>query len=187
MESKVGTISGESGDSPIDLIRLVSINLDRLRIHSEDADIFEEIKALLQATEDSIIEKLSGRISFIDSDGIVKSRIDDSFMRKYDLSRDINDADIDHYEDIVNELADKLEKMNAEKSDLQVISTALGERLQRMSKEKDDALQGANAAFEKERQKLTTKITELEAQLRRMVGYHDTESIHQYFQFYICY
>lgn len=120
-----------------------------------------------------MIEKLSemhGRLSFVDSDGAVKSRIDDSFLRKYDLSRDMNDTDIDHYEDIVNDLADKLEKMNSEKSDLQLIRTALGERLQRLSKEKDDALQAATSSFEKERYSLESKIFELEAQIRKLVN-----------------
>ncbi len=98
-----------------------------------------------------------------------KSRIDDSFLRKYDISRDLNDADIDQYEEIVNDLADKLEKMNAEKSDLQLISTALGERLQRLSKEKDDALQVATATFEKEKIAFQSKIADLESQVKKLV------------------
>lgn len=114
---------------------------------------------------------MHGKLSFVDGDGTGKSRIDDSFLRKYDLSRD--DADIDHYEEIVNDLADKLEKMNAEKSDLQVISTALGERLQRLAKEKDDAVQAATISFEKEKRSLEAKINELESQLKRLVSFLD--------------
>lgn len=122
--------------------------------------------------EDSIIDKLSetrGKLSFIDSDGVVKSRMDDSFLRKFDISRDMNDADIDHYEEIVNDLADKLEKLNAEKSDLQLISSALGERLQRLGKEKEEALQSSTASFEKERQFFQSRIADLESQLKKMV------------------
>lgn len=115
--------------------------------------------------------EMHGKLSFVDGDGTGKSRIDDSFLRKYDLSRD--DADIDHYEEIVNDLADKLEKMNAEKSDLQVISTALGERLQRLAKEKDDAVQAATISFEKEKRSLEAKINELESQLKRLVSLLD--------------
>ena len=118
-----------------------------------------------------MIEKMTemhGKLSFVDGDGNGKSRIDDSFLRKYDLSRD--DADIDHYEEIVNDLADKLEKMNAEKSDLQVISTALGERLQRLAKEKEDAVQAATISFEKEKRSLEAKIHDLESQLKRLVS-----------------
>lgn len=124
-----------------------------------------------QAAEESVIEKMTemhGKLSFVDGDGNGKSRIDDSFLRKYDLSRD--DADIDHYEEIVNDLADKLEKMNAEKSDLQVISTALGERLQRLAKEKEDAVQAATISFEKEKRSLEAKIHDLESQLKRLVS-----------------
>lgn len=114
-----------------------------------------------QAAEEGVIERLG--------DNMGKSRIDDSFLRKYDISRDLNDADIDQYEEIVNDLADKLEKMNAEKSDLQLISTALGERLQRLSKEKDDALQVATATFEKEKIAFQSKIADLESQVKKLV------------------
>jgi chromosome segregation ATPase len=150
---------------------MVAMNVDRLVIRPEDEDIVDEIRNLLQMAEDSIIDKLSetrGKLSFIDSDGVVKSRMDDSFLRKFDISRDMNDADIDHYEEIVNDLADKLEKLNAEKSDLQLISSALGERLQRLGKEKEEALQSSTASFEKERQFFQSRIADLESQLKKM-------------------
>jgi hypothetical protein len=59
LESKVGQSGGESGDSPVDLIRLVAMNVDRLQVRPEDEEIIEEIKNLLQVSVDlTFIERM---------------------------------------------------------------------------------------------------------------------------------
>jgi len=53
---------------------------------------------------------------------------------------DLNESEIDYYEDIVNDLAERLEKMKEERDELQFVSNALGERLQRLTREKEEEL-----------------------------------------------
>ncbi len=53
---------------------------------------------------------------------------------------ELNESELEYYEQVVNDLAEQLERMREEKEDLQSISSSLGERLQKVSKQKDDAL-----------------------------------------------
>lgn len=62
MESKGGTGTDEGIDSPVNLIRMVAMNVDRLVIRPEDEDIVDEIRNLLQV---QLISSFFGRcISF---------------------------------------------------------------------------------------------------------------------------
>lgn len=135
---------------------------------------------LRQEVEETITEDNSsgfrGRLSFLDQDRTTSAnnsqlmkRLSGSHLRKTETSMDSNDTEFDRYEEVVNELAEQLEKMNAEKNDLQAISTALGERLQRLNKEKDESLRSIAAAHQKETQDLEEKIADLEKQLREKV------------------
>ena len=53
---------------------------------------------------------------------------------------DLNENELDYYEDIVNDLAEKLEKMTQEKEDLQSVSSSLGGRLKIVNEEKNKIL-----------------------------------------------
>lgn len=69
---------------------------------------------------------------------------------------------MEYYEEVVNDLAEKLEKMKEEKEDLQLISNALGDRLQRMSKEKDEALTDATNSFNEQKCLMESEINRLQ-------------------------
>jgi hypothetical protein len=51
---------------------------------------------------------------------------------------DLNESEIDYFEEIINDLAERLEKMKEERDELQSITNSLGDRLQRISREKDE-------------------------------------------------
>lgn len=117
-----------------------------------------------------------GRLSFLDQDkgnssnnSHLLKRLTGSNLRKTETSMDSNDTEFERYEEVVNELAEQLEKMNAEKNDLQAISTALGERLQRLNKEKDESMRSIATVHRKETQDLEAKIADLERQLLEKV------------------
>lgn len=78
---------------------------------------------------------------------------------------DLNESEMAYYEEVVNDLAEKLERMQEEKDDLQSISNALGDRLQRLSQQKEEALVQASKEFEARRLLLEGKIAELESSL----------------------
>jgi hypothetical protein len=78
---------------------------------------------------------------------------------------DLNESEMEYYEQIVDDLAEKLERMQEEKDDLQSISNALGERLQRLSQQKEEALVLASTEFEGKRVAMEARIAELEASL----------------------
>jgi predicted DNA binding CopG/RHH family protein len=78
---------------------------------------------------------------------------------------DLNESEMEYYEGVVNDLAEKLERMQEEKDDLQSISNALGERLQRLSQQKEDALVQASKEFEAKKAELELRLAQLEAAL----------------------
>lgn len=78
---------------------------------------------------------------------------------------DLNESEMEYYEEVVNDLAEKLERMQEEKDDLQSISNALGDRLQRLSQQKEEALRIASAEFDGKRLELESRIEELQARL----------------------
>eukprot|EP01032_Pedospumella_encystans_P014332 gene14332-16467_t len=78
---------------------------------------------------------------------------------------DLNESEMEYYEEVVNDLAEKLERMQEEKDDLQSISNALGDRLQRLSQQKEEALRIASAEFDGKRLELENRIQELQLKL----------------------
>ena len=78
---------------------------------------------------------------------------------------DLNESEMQYYEEVINELAEKLERMKEEKDDLQSISSTLGDRLQRMGQQKEEALAQAAKQLEAQRAELGALIADLETQL----------------------
>ena len=54
---------------------------------------------------------------------------------------DLNESEIDYYEEVVNDLVEKLDKLREEKDDVQSICNSLGERLQKLHKDSEDSIQ----------------------------------------------
>ncbi len=92
----------------------------------------------------------------------------DGSRQKSDQSQDLNETELEYYEEIVNDLAEKLEKMKEEKEDLQLISNALGERLQRIIKEKDDVIFKMQEEFDLEKNSLQKQVFELQQQAQQI-------------------
>lgn len=137
------------------------------------------------------VEKPSRRIEGGDEDEILNQstytpiKADQSSIGGYRTQRsifmenqlDLNESEMEYYEDIVNDLASKLERMQEEKDDLQSISNALGERLQRLSQSKEEALQEAGKEFEGQRVAMQTLIEELQSKLELSVEVSIVETV----------
>ncbi len=95
---------------------------------------------------------------------------------------DLNESEMEYYETVVNDLADKLEKMQEEKDDLQAISASLGERLQKLSQHKDEAVVRAQRELDDVRTQCQSMLDALNGQLQdaKAVG----ESFAQLFCFF---
>jgi hypothetical protein len=78
---------------------------------------------------------------------------------------DLNDAEMAYFEEVVNDLLQKLEHMKEEKDDLQSIANVLGERLQKLGQQKEEALTQAAESFEAQRLQLLGQIRSLEGRL----------------------
>ena len=91
--------------------------------------------------------------SNLDNEPFTPTRLDRSGQFKQrsvfmENQLDLNESEMEYYEHIVNDLADKLEKVQEEKDDLQAICTSLGDRLQRMGQLKDEAQQESQRELE---------------------------------------
>ncbi len=53
---------------------------------------------------------------------------------------DLNEKEVDYYENIVDDLVNKLEKISEEKEELELVADALKERLNEVSREKEEQL-----------------------------------------------
>ena len=84
---------------------------------------------------------------------------------------DLNESEMEYYENIVNDLAEKLERMQEEKEDLQSISNSLGDRLQRLSQQKEEALLAAKDVEER-RLAMEARVADLEASLTAKIQVH---------------
>lgn len=74
---------------------------------------------------------------------------------------DLNESEIDYFEEIINDLAERLEKMKEERDELQSITNSLGDRLQRISREKDEQIQDISRKLEREMSKHEAHIHSL--------------------------
>ena len=75
---------------------------------------------------------------------------------------DLNEEEMQQYEDMINDLAEKLERAEEERDEQVATNTALGERLLRVSEEKDAAFAAASAAWEQEKEALLESLADLE-------------------------
>lgn len=119
------------------------------------------------AEEDEILNQSTYTPIKTDQSSIGGYRTQRSIFMENQL--DLNESEMEYYEDIVNDLASKLERMQEEKDDLQSISNALGERLQRLSQQKEEALQLASQQFEGQRAEMQALIEELQSKLELSV------------------
>lgn len=75
---------------------------------------------------------------------------------------DLNESELEYYEQLVDELAEKLESMGEEKEDLQSICNGLGERLDKLSKRKEEELQVKAEEYEALQAKYSSKCSAYE-------------------------
>lgn len=71
---------------------------------------------------------------------------------------DLNESEIDYYEEVVNDLVEKLDKLKEEKDDLQSICNGLGERLHKLGQDHEDEIQRNNAEFSSHMNTLFDKL-----------------------------
>lgn len=76
---------------------------------------------------------------------------------------DLNESEMDYYEEVINDLAEKLKNVQEEKEELQAVSTSLGDRLQRLTQQKNDEIQQLKNDHETEIRVLEQKLHEAEA------------------------
>lgn len=68
---------------------------------------------------------------------------------------DLNESEIDYYEEVVNDLVEKLDKLREEKDDVQSICNSLGEKLQKLHKDSEDSIQRLNLEMSSQQNKMT--------------------------------
>ncbi len=84
---------------------------------------------------------------------------------------DLNESEIDYFEEIINDLAERLEKMKEERDDLQSITNSLGDRLQRISREKDEQAIEVQSKLENENKRMEQLIYSLTNEIQvRVIG-----------------
>lgn len=78
---------------------------------------------------------------------------------------DLNESEMEYYEGVINDLADKLEKMQDEKEDLQDVSKALGDKLQKLGQQKEDSLLKAQQHLDEVRLQFQNKLDKMRLEL----------------------
>lgn len=78
---------------------------------------------------------------------------------------DLNESEMEYYEGVINDLADKVDALQVEKEDLQSISASLGERLQRSGQQREEDLRRAQEELASVRGSLQDKLGALQSQL----------------------
>jgi hypothetical protein len=78
---------------------------------------------------------------------------------------DLNESEMEYYEGVINDLADKLEKVQEEKEDLLDVSKALGEKLQRLGQQKEESLLKAQQHLDEVRSQFQVKLDVLRSDL----------------------
>jgi chromosome segregation ATPase len=140
------------------LENLHSVRRSRILSRRDDAN-FGEIDRMIAADGSKLSTPLnnSKTISNLSFQSVRKVYMENQL--------DLNTSELEYYEEMVNELAEKLEGANEEKDELQSICNTLGDRLQQLSYQKEEALSKLVQEQDAERNDLLSRIDSLEASL----------------------
>lgn len=177
--------------SPLEMVRIAMLKLNGLASGGDPQDISTMLQSLEEYLEraTSARSRVSARLAYsaekqrpagdlfndstargMDSAPQSPSALDRSSSRLQrsvfmENQLDLNESEMAYYEGVVNDLADRLEALTAEKEELQAVSAGLGDRLHRLSQQKDEALLRAQQELDAVRTQCQGMLNDLHAQL----------------------